>query len=55
MLSNFCRIVKLTSPKLNYIIIAGAVLMYISTYFYLLPSTIEAVVQARCIVSACIL
>ena len=45
------RIVKLTSPNLNYFTIAGTMLMYISTYFYLLPETSEPVIVARCIVS----
>ena len=47
-----CRIVKLTSPNLNYFTIAGTVLMYASTYFYLLPETSEPVIVARCIVSS---
>ena len=42
---------KLSSPKLNYFIIAGAMLMYMSVYFYLLPVEDTVVVQARCIVS----
>ena len=46
-----CRIVKLTSPNLNYFTIAGTVLMYASTYFYLLPETSEPIIVARCIVS----
>ena len=45
------RLIKISSPKLNYFIIAGAMLMYASIYFYLLPVTRIAVVQARCIVS----
>ena len=36
---------------MNYFIIAGAALMYTSIFFYLLPSTDENVVWARCIVS----
>ena len=47
-----CRIVKLSSPKLNYFIIAGAVFMYCSVYIHLIPSTDEVVNQVRCVVSA---
>ena len=46
----FDRLVKLTSPSLNYFIILGAVLMYASMIFAILPSVKEQVVQARCIV-----
>lgn len=49
---NSCiRLVKITSPNLNYIIILGAVLMYSSIYFSVLLSVNPEVVQARCIVS----
>ena len=47
----FYRVVKLSSPKLNYLIIIGAVLMYCSIYFYLLPIVHMDVVLASCIVS----
>jgi hypothetical protein len=43
--------VKLSSPNLNYIIIAGAILMYASVYIYLLPSETEIFTHVRCIVS----
>ena len=46
-----CRSMKLTPPNLDYIYIAGTVLMYASTYFYLLPETSQLVTVARCIVS----
>lgn len=46
-----CRIVKLTSPNLNYFIIAGAIIMYASTFFYVLPTTSVVLIQACCIVS----
>ena len=42
---------KLSSPNLNYFIITGAVLMYCSIYFYLLPTVHKDVVLASCIVS----
>ena len=46
-----CRAVKLSSPNLNYFIIAGAVLMYISIFISLLPFTDEDKVLGQCIVS----
>ena len=45
------RAVKLSSPNLNYVIIAGSMLMYISIFIYLLPYSEESIVLARCIVS----
>lgn len=47
---HYCRTVRLSSPNLNYFIIAGAILMYISIGFYLLPTRSEVVVHARCVV-----
>ena len=44
------RTVKLSSPTLNYFIIGGAILMYVSIFFYLLPTKNEDVVKARCVV-----
>ena len=32
------RIVKLTSPKLNYVIVAGALWIYINLYFAVFPN-----------------
>ena len=46
------RMVKRSSPNLNYFIITGALIMYSSVYFHLVPSTDETVVQARCVVCA---
>lgn len=43
------RIIKLTSPKINYFIIAGTVLMYISVYFYF-PAFTSGAAQAGCLV-----
>ena len=45
-----CRALKVTSPKLNYFIIAGAILMYISIGFYLMPTKSEDLSLARCMV-----
>lgn len=43
------KTVRLSSPNLNYFIIAGTILMYISIGFYLLPTRSEVVVHARCV------
>ena len=45
-----CRIVKMTSPNLNYVIVAGALLMFISVYIDLIPTTDSAIVYTQCIV-----
>lgn len=45
------RVIRLTSPTLNYIIIVGSVLMYISVIFEVLPTTQEEVFHFLCIVS----
>ena len=45
------RIVKLTSPNLNYLVLLGAFLMYTSVYFYVLPSTKEFTSTLYCHVS----
>ena len=44
------RVIKLTSPTINYFIIAGTILMYASVYFYLIPAFTPSVVQAGCLV-----
>ena len=46
-----CRIVKLTSPNLNYFILTGAVLMYIGCVTYVTPSTSFDVMDHVCCVS----
>ena len=48
---NDFRIVKLTSPKLNYLIIAGTITMYMSVLFYLIPTTSPSIAQLSCLVS----
>ena len=40
----------MTSPNLNYFIIAGAMLIYVSIYFYLMPATSRKLALARCVV-----
>ena len=51
ILSYINRVVKLSSPNLNYFIIVGAMLMYSSIYFYLLPVANKNALLASCIVS----
>ena len=45
------RVIKLTSPNLNYFLISGVVMMYSSVYIGLLYTTNETSVHVRCIVS----
>lgn len=45
------RIVRLTSPNLNYFIIAGSYIMYSSIFIRLIPSGDETVNYVRCNVS----
>jgi len=45
------RIVKLTSPKLNYFVVAGALCLYGSIYFRLYPESSEIYQHVRCNVS----
>ena len=45
------RVVQMTSPNLNYFIVGGALLMYISVYIDLTPSTDQDAVYTVCIVS----
>lgn len=47
------RIVKISSPSLNYFIIIGAFLMYTSIYFVVLPSLNSVIVLTGCLVSDC--
>ena len=46
-----CRVIRLTSPNLNYFIIAGSYIMYTSIFIRLMPSTTETVNYFRCNVS----
>ena len=51
MITTF-RVVRLTSPNLNYLIITGVVLTYLATFAYCLPSTNPSVVLTACCVSS---
>ena len=46
-----CRIVRLISPNLNYFIIFGAILMYLSIIFFVFPTTDLFLVTFACHVS----
>lgn len=46
------KIVKLTSPKLNYVVLFGAFLLYTSVYFYVLSSTDEFTSTLYCHIRA---
>jgi gamma-aminobutyric acid type B receptor len=45
---SFPRVICLTTPLLSYIIISGALLMYLSVFLGLLPSTKKSVIQMQC-------
>jgi gamma-aminobutyric acid type B receptor len=44
------KVIRLTTPLLNYVIVCGAVFMYVSVFFGVLPTIERAVVQMQCIV-----
>ncbi|XP_064390848.1 gamma-aminobutyric acid type B receptor subunit 2-like [Halichondria panicea] len=46
------KVVKLTSPNINYFVILGAYIQFTTIYFRLLPSTDLIVNEARCIISS---
>ena len=46
-----CRVVRLTSPNLNYFIIAGSYIMYASIFIRLIPSVDQTVNEVICNVS----
>ena len=47
----YSRVIRLTTPLLNYVIVGGAVFMYVSVFFGVLPTIQRAVVHMQCIVS----
>ena len=47
----YCRLIRLSSPKLNYFIIVGAIIMYISIIVYTIPSESELGNTVLCNVS----
>ena len=45
------RVIRLTTPLLNYVVISGALLMYMSVFFGLIPTTKENIFKMQCLVS----
>ena len=45
------RVIRLTTPSLNFLIICGALLMYLSVLIKFAPSTEKGFIKAQCIVS----
>ena len=45
------RLMKLSSPKLNYLILAGATILYINIFFFIIPTTNPSTVTVLCNVS----
>ncbi len=45
------RLMKLSSPKLNYLILFGAITLYIDIYLYIVPTTDPLAVTLLCNVS----
>ena len=42
------RLIRLGSPKLNYLIGIGAIILYMDTYFFIIPTTNLQVVTTLC-------
>ena len=42
------RLIGLSSPNLNYLIGGGAIILYVNTYFFIIPTTDPQVVVALC-------
>ena len=50
-MSLWYRVVRLSSPTLNFFIAVGAFMMYASIFFYLLPTDSEKIAKFHCVVS----
>ena len=48
---NLHRLIRLTSPNLNYLIGIGAIVLYIDVCFFVIPSTDKVTVTVFCNVS----
>ena len=46
------RLIKLSSPNLNYLIIAGALILYVDVYLLVVPTTDRLVVRVLCNITA---
>ena len=51
MTSPLCRLIRLSSPTLNYFIVGGALVMYASVLFYVSPTYTMEATSAFCNVS----
>ena len=51
---SFCRLIRLTSPNLNYLIGIGAIILYIDIYFFVIPSMDKVTITVFRNVSQCI-
>ena len=51
MLYYTCRVIRLSSPNLNYILIFGVALVYLTGIVFAIPSDDPAVLPGLCIVS----
>ena len=45
---SFSRLIKLASSKLNYLIGVGAIILYVDTFFFVIPTTDPDVVAVFC-------
>ena len=45
------RLIRLDSPNVNYLIISGAIIVYISDIAFVIPTLNPSVVSALCVVS----
>lgn len=48
LLTFFHRLLKLSSPNLNYLIGAGAIIIYIDIYFFIVPATDPNTISILC-------
>ena len=48
---HFFRLIKLSSPNLNYLIGAGAIILYVDIYLLVVPTTDQPTVQVLCSVT----
>ena len=42
------RLIRMSSPNLNYLIAGGAIVLYMDTYFFIIPTADQHVVTALC-------
>ena len=43
-----CRLIKITSPNLNYMIGAGAIVLFVNLYLFVIPTTNQLAVTVLC-------